>query len=168
MRRIEKVVSEGIDRRGNPYQVKVLNPGLKKIHIGEDTWVYGRQNNVDGKAHMVIYGPNRKEYHVWGSDVKWLITAEDSEHYDYWGYCNRQGNRAIQSKVKIYILTQILDQRQNWCFDLKSKVSKGPLKVIYDNGTVKNIEFDGEFREVELTKRYGYKYKVQPIGYRNC
>jgi hypothetical protein len=166
MRKIEKVTWEGVDRKGRPFQIKVLNPGLKKVHIGEDVWVYGRQNTVDGKAHMVIYGPNRKEYHVWGSDVKWLITAEDSDHYNYWGYCNRQGNRAIQSKVKIYILTQILDKKENWCFDLKKIPVQNMLKIIYDNGTVKNIEFDGEFKEVELTKRYGYKYKVKPIAYR--
>ena len=79
----------------------ILNPGLKQVHIGEDVWVYGRQGYVTGKGlHMVIYGPNRKEYHVWSKDVTDLTKTEDSEHYDNWGYCNRQGNRAIQSKVK--------------------------------------------------------------------
>lgn len=166
MRQYEKVIREGVDRKGNPYQIKTLNPGLKKVHIGEDVWVYGRQNTVDGKSHMVIYGPNRKEYHVWGNDVKWLITEHDSDHWDNWGYGNRQGNRAIQAKVKIYILTSILDAKENWSFNLNKIPAEGPLKVIYDNGTVKNIEFDGEFKEVELTKRYGYKYKVQPTAYR--
>lgn len=166
MRRIEKVVKEGIDRKGNPYQLKILNPGLKKVHIGEDVWVYGRQNTVDGKSHMVIYGPNRKEYHVWENDVKWLITEYDSDHWDNWGYGNRQGNRAIQAKVKIYILTSILDTKEKWCFDLKKIPAIGPLKVIYENGTVKNIEFEGEFKEIELTKKYGYKYNVKPIAYR--
>lgn len=166
MRRYETTIREGVDRKGNPFQVKVLNPGLKKVHIGNDIWLYGRQTSVKGKAHMVIYGPNRKEYHLWGPDVKWLITEVDSDHYDYWGYSNRQGNRAIQSKVKIYILTQILDAKENWSFDLKKIPVLGPLKVIYENGTVKNIEFDGEFKEVELTKSYGYKYKVKPIAYR--
>jgi hypothetical protein len=167
MRQYEKVISEGTDRKGNSYQIKTLNPGLKKVHIGEDVWVYGRQNHVPGKGeHMVIYGPNRKEYHVWGNDINWLITEYDSDHWDNWNYGNRQGNRAIQAKVKIYILTSILDAKENWSFDLKKIPAEGPLKVIYNNGTVKNIEFDGEFKEVELTKRYGYKYKVQPIAYR--
>jgi hypothetical protein len=31
---------------------------------------------------MVIYGPNRKEYDVYGKDVTNLITADDSDHYD--------------------------------------------------------------------------------------
>ena len=166
MRQYEKVVKEGIDRKGRPYQVKIMHKGLKKVHIGEDVWLFGRQTTVNGKAHMVIYGPNRKEYHVWGSDVKWLITEYDSDRWDNWGYGNRQGNRAIQAKVKIYILTSILDAKENWSFDLNKVPVEGPLKVIYQNGTVKNIEFDGEFKAVELTKKYGYKNKVQPIGYR--
>jgi hypothetical protein len=145
----------------------ILNPGLKQVHIGEDVWVYGKQGHVTGKGlHMVIYGPNRKEYHVWGKDVTDLTKTEDSEHYDNWGYCNRQGNRAIQSKVKVHILTSILDEKENWFFDLNKIPVIGPLKVIYANGTVKNIEFDGEFKEVELTKRYGYKYNVKPVAYR--
>ena len=166
MRRYEKVISEGVDRRGRPYKIKSLHKGLKKVHIGEDVWVYGRQTTVNGKAHMVIYGPNRKEYDVWGQDVNNLIIDKDSDHFDFWGYCNRQGNRAIQSKVKIYILTHMLDAKENWCFDLTKIPSQCTLKVIYENGTVKNIQFDGEFTEVELTKQSGYKHNVKPIGYR--
>jgi hypothetical protein len=154
----------------------VLNDGLKQVHIGDDVWVYGRQKYVENPdksvtypkklSHMVIYGPNRKEYHVWGKDVTNLITAEDSDHWDSWSYANRQGNRAIQSKVKIHILTTILDKKENWSFNLKEIPEIGPLKVIYQNGTVKNIEFDGEFKEVEIKKTYGYKCKVKPIAYR--
>ena len=104
MRRFEKVIKEGVYRNGKPFTITVLNKGLKKVHIGDDIWIYGRQKYVNGKSHMVIYGPNRKEYHVWDKNVNWLITADDSDYYDSWGHGNRQGNRAIQSKVKIYIL----------------------------------------------------------------
>ena len=167
MRRYEKIVNEGIDRKGKPYQVKVLHRGLKKIHIGEDVWVYGRQNNVPGKGlHMVIYGPDRKEYHVYGNDVTNLTKSGDSDHYDEWGYGNRNGNRAIESKVKIHVLTSILDEKENWCFDLTKIPAVGPLKVIYSNGTIKNIDFGGEFSEAELTRKWGYKYNVKPVGYR--
>ena len=144
----------------------VLNPGLKQVHIGEDVWLYGRQKFVEFKQHMVIYGPDRKEYHVWGEDVTNLLTADDSDYWDSWGYGNRQGNRAIQAKVKVHILTSILDAKENWCFDLNKIPEIGQVKVVYDNGTVKNIEFDGEFKEVELTKKYGYKYYVKPVAYR--
>lgn len=166
MRRIERVIKKGVDRNGKPFEVKRLNRGLKKIHIGGEVWVYGRQSNVNGKAHMVIYGPNRKEYHVWGSDVNDLCKTNDSWYYDEWGYGDRNGNRAIESKVKIHVLTSILDERSNWCFDLKTTPKNGFLKVIYDNGTVKNIEFDGEFKKVEVKKSYGYTYSIKPIGYR--
>jgi predicted small secreted protein len=56
------------------------------------------------RMHMVIYGPNRKEYDVYGKDVT-NITADDSDHYDFWGYCN-QGNRGIQAKLKYIFLHQ--------------------------------------------------------------
>lgn len=138
---------------------KVLNRGLKQVHIGDDVWLYGRQSYVTGKGlHMVIYGPNRKEYHVWGKDVTDLTKSEDSEHYDNWGYCNRNGNRAIQSKVKIYILTNILDKKENWCFDLNKIPESGYLKVMCENGTVKNIDFNGKFLPQELvSKRHTWK-----------
>ena len=136
-----------------------LRKGLKKVNIGDDVWVYGKQTHVQDKGdHMVIYGPNNKEYHVWGKDVTWLITDTDSDWYDSWGHGNRNGNRAIQSKVKIYILTHILDDSKNWCFDLNKIPANGPLKVICENGTVKNIRFGGTFIPQELvSKRHTWK-----------
>lgn len=136
-----------------------LRKGLKQIHIGEDVWVYGKQTHVPGKGkHMVIYGPNNKEYHVWGEDVTSLTHDYKSDHYNFWGYCNRQGNRGIQSLVKIYVLTNILDNSKNWCFDLNQIPENGPLKVICENGTVKNIEFKGTFVPQELvSKRHTWK-----------
>jgi hypothetical protein len=159
MRKYEKVISTGTRKNGEKYEVKVLNKGLKKVHIGDNVWLYGRQNYVTGKGlHMVIYGPNRKEYHVWGKDVTDLTKSEDSDHYDNWGYCNRQGNRAIQSKVKIYILTNILDKKENWSFDLSVIPESGYLKVMCENGTVKNIDFNGVFLPQELvSKRHTWK-----------
>lgn len=165
-----------------------LRRGLKQVHIGDDVWVYGRQNHVPGKGlHMVIYGPDRKEHHVWGNDVRMLCTEYD-EYRRIWASSNviRHGNAAYQSRVKIYILTSILDKQENWCFDLKQVPPAGPLKVICANGTVKNIEFDGTFRPLELvSKRFTWNAEhksmnsspwpqyshssqtfVEPIGYR--
>ena len=137
-----------------------LRKGLKKVNIGDNVWLYGKQNYVTGKGlHMVIYGPNRKEYHVCGKDVTDLCKDESSDHYDYWGSCNRNGNRAIQSKVKIYILTNILDKKENWCFDLNKIPESGSLKVMCENGTVKNIDFNGVFYQQELvSKRQTWKH----------
>lgn len=133
---------------------KVLNRGLKQVHIGDDVWLYGKQSYVTGKGlHMVIYGPNRKEYHVWGNDVKKLCLSYNE--WDNWCYSSwgRDGNSAIQSKVKVYILTNILDEKENWCFDLSKIPDSGKLKVICENGTVKNIEFNGKFLPQELVSK---------------
>lgn len=138
---------------------RALNGGLKEVHIGDGVWLFGRQKHIKGKGmHMVVYGPDRKtEYHIWGQDVKDLVVDDD--------YGNTF-NRASESKVKIYILTTILDKCENWCFDLKKIPNVGPLKVIYENGTVKNIEFNGVFENVQLKKKGGYRYDVKPVAYR--
>jgi hypothetical protein len=168
MRRYETITNSWLNKKGEIVTSKKLNRGLKKVHIGGDVWLFGRQNNVPGKGkHMVIYAPDRKtEHHVWGNTVTELTKCFDSDHWDFWGYANRSGNRAIEAKVKIYILTAILDSRDNWCFDLNKFPKKGPLKVVYENGTVKNIEFGGIFDPVKLTKRWGYEYSVRPVAYR--
>ena len=96
---------------------------------------------------MVIYGPGRKEYHVWGDDV---LNFSDG--------LNRDGNKVREADVKIYILSSILDDRKNWVFDLTKIPENGHLKVIYENGTVKNIEFDGKFNRV-------HRHKYDDSGY---
>jgi len=93
-----------------------------------------------------------------GEDADLLNTSDDDErHYYSRGY-RRHGNTAIQAKVKIYILTNILDQKENWCFNLNEIPKNGPLKVICENGTVKKIEFNGTFLPQELvSKRFTWK-----------
>jgi hypothetical protein len=138
-----------------------LRKGLKQVHIGEDVWLFGRQTHFKG-THMVIYGPNKKEYHFWNKDVESLMTVEVKDFYNdtytKLGHVNRHGNRGLQSLVKIYILTQILDQSENWCFDLNQIPKSGRLKVICENGTIKNIDFKGTFFPQELiSKRRTWK-----------
>jgi hypothetical protein len=137
-----------------------LNRGLKQVHIGDGVWLYGRQNLINKRLnHMVIYAPDRKtEHHVFGEAVNWLCRMPD---YEYG--VNRDGNVANEARVKIYILTSILDERRNWCFNLKNIPHNGMLKVIYDNGTVKNIDFDGVFHPMKKQKTDSY---MGPIAYR--
>lgn len=146
-----------------------LNKGLKKVNIGDDVYLYGRQKYAthpesgNKTLHMVIYAPGRKEFHVWGDDVNKLLS---SDNYGNNGTVNRDGNKALESKVKIYILTSILDNRENWCFDLSKIPDNGKLKVIYHNGTVKNIDFNGEFHRVHRHKYDNSGYLVWNNG--NC
>lgn len=148
--------------------------GLKIVHIGEDVWKAGRIGKIKtGQKHCVIYGPNRKEYHVYDKDTELLRKEYDPmftkgvRDYDDLGengsYVVRGGNDTIESSVKIYILTNILDKGDNWEFDLKNIPNIGNLKVMYNNGTVKNIDFNGEFESIKLNNKY---YKIKPIAYR--
>lgn len=133
--------------------------GIKIVHIGSDVWRIGRDKVVNGKKHQVIYGPENKEFHLWDDDVDFVNKKgpfePDCYYYDLSGVKHtydsrrviRDGNIALESKVKIYILTHILDKKENWNFDLSTIPEKGKLKVIYSNGTVINIEFDGEFKD---------------------
>ena len=128
-----------------------LAKGLKIVHIGNDVWKYGKISTIKGQLHQVVYGPERKEYHVWGKDVEAFKTHHTS---------NRHGNDSANEKVKIYILTSILDKKENWCTDLKCIPRNGKLKVIYENGTVKNIDFNGTFEPAELVSKARYPMSI--------
>lgn len=156
------------------------------VHIGEDVWLIGRDSIVEGRKHQVVYGPGRKEYHLWDRDVDFVNLVMDKEHDELRkSNIDRHGNTSLEHRVKVYILTSILDERKNWCFNLNEKPEIGKrVKVIYSNGTVKWVEsFDGEFKDAELiSKRSSYKYDtdtypkqsmertslriVSPLGYR--
>jgi len=157
-----KYTKTEIDKRGRIYNV--LRDGVKKVNIGNDVWTIGRRTTVDNITHCVIYGPDNKQYHVWGTDA----------HILYGSFINKQGNTAIERLVKIYILTSILDDRDNWVFNLKKIPPVGKLKVILENGTVKNIDFNGQFNPQEIvSKRFTQEYhktiwgEEYPITYRH-
>jgi len=154
---------------------------FKKVHIGDDVWGCGKVNENyqdTRKKHMVIYGPNNTQHHIYDKDVIFLTTIIEPDVYNgilygsenRTGYCNKQGNYAIESKLKIFILTSILDNPKNWCFDLSIIPKNGKLKVIYNNGTVKNIEFNGMFVDEEIPYKWSKgkqsKKTVPAFGYR--
>jgi len=143
------------DNRG--YVSTYNRPGLKVVHIGNDVWSIGKSNHIKkGNSfvnHQVITGPDNKEYHLYDKD----IIDMQSHHV------NRSGNQTDQAKLKVYILTNILDNRKNWCFNLNSTPNVGKLKVIYENGTVKNIDFNGVFEPISIGR---FERKINPIGYR--
>ncbi len=155
---------------------------LKIVHIGNDVWRFGKARKIKGKGlHSVIYGPNSQEYHTWNDDARNLAREYWNEYEDVYGRLDdielSQRNNFQHDKVKIYILTSILDDRKNWCFDLTNIPKIGKLKVIYDNDTIKNIDFNGEFEKIEINKYFREidgtrsknpyrKKKVKPVGYR--
>lgn len=128
-----------------------LKRKLKSIHIGDGVWKIGAQKYMkDGRLHTVIYHPNGKTlYHLYDKEVKLIMNQWDGDPMNV----DKYGNEANEAKVKVYILTTILDNRSNWCFDLGCTPKVGKLKVIYDNGTVKNIDFNGTFEKEELVSK---------------
>lgn len=149
-----------------------LKDGIQVVHIGDGVWRIGRtnfaMNKISGKRekHVVIYGPDGKEYNVFGKDIvtfnSYAKSTNSRPHYNL-------------GMVKVFILTQILDNVSNWCFDLEKIPSNNMLKVIYDNGTVKNINFVGEFNPFiseKNKKKYGKKVDIfdwckhYPVAYR--
>jgi len=69
----------------------------------------GVQKYLDGRySHTVIYNPDGKTlHHLYGKDVDLIRRDSDGEYMNV----NKHGNRANEAKVKIYILTSILDDR---------------------------------------------------------
>lgn len=145
--------------RNKRVTIRTVAKGLSLVHIGEDVWCVGRVKNIKNPnpelygnvktvPHRVIYAPNGKEYHLYGDEM----TKLNSYWFNYYDEQIVNKNRINSAQAKIYILTSILDDRNNWCFDLKQTPKSGTLKVIYDNGTVKNIEFDGTFYKVQKQK----------------
>lgn len=149
-------------RDNKSIKVKGLPKGLSIVHIGEDVWRIGKCSTInnpkpgdpvygDAKkiSHRVIYAPNGKEYHLYRRDAENLTSM-------MWDNCldNNYPNiyRIDKAQAKIHILTSILDDGNKWCFDLNKIPENGALKVIYTNGTIKNIEFNGVFEKVKKQK----------------
>lgn len=127
----------------------------QEIHLFNEIWTAGKVTAMKKtlRPHLVIKDPKGKEYHLYDNDAtsmggKWLGTVDPE-------------------LVKRYILTEILDQRDNWCFDLECKPLVGFLtKVLYDNGTIKNVQFVKEFESEKIELKKGYTKTITPIAWR--
>ena len=140
MRRFTEVINTGT-RQECTRAVK----GLVLIHLFNKVWRIGKAKYVKGKLHSIIYSPEDKEYHVWGKDVKSFYMMYNEEYQDY---CESPISKPDPAKVKIYILTHILDEKENWCFDMNKTPEIGKsVKVIFTNGTIKWTEpFTGDWK----------------------
>lgn len=129
--------------------------GVTIIHLFNKEWRVGRLNQMkDGRNHIVIYSPEDAEFDLYGEDVfKICDDRSDSTKWESW--LSWGPPRIDQAKAKIYILTSILDERENWCYDLNAKPMKDvSVKIVYHNGTIKRIKFSGEFENAEIDAKY--------------
>lgn len=159
-----------------------LRRGLKAVHLFGETWRIGKQKFIETPPHLrdihprekishcVIYGPDDKEYHLYGENVSFVTNTDPVyfPEYDWGGFgtagqgLNRHGNCAIESKVKIYILSHILDDPKNWHrVDSKETVKPGRRKVICTNGTITEVDFDGEWKPLKIP-RYSSRDRNDP------
>ena len=125
---------------------------LHVIKIFNQYWKFGKVKRKYGDPiHLVIYGSDDKEYHVYGDDIKQLALVNyDWDDIPYLTY-----HRLSKHKVRLYILTHIIEDRNKWVFDTKSNPKHGErVKVIYEtdksynrNLLVKWITFNGKWNK---------------------
>jgi hypothetical protein len=116
--------------------------GVNLIHLFNEVWRAGQLiHKKDKPAHLVIYSPEDVEFHVYGKEAEDFLSY--SERNEKW-YVDK-------TKIKIYILTSILDATENWSFDMTQFPGPGKsVKVIYSKGkitwttTKENWEESGE------------------------
>jgi hypothetical protein len=143
---------------------------IAKTHIGADCYSVGymrcRKHEPD---HRILYKNGRVI-----KDIT-LLDILPQEDYSYLYRRIILHNLIHRDLMKIYILTNVLDDVNNWVFDLSIIPTTDTLKVIYDNGTVKNINFKGVFEPIEIDRTHNntqqerilpYKAIVKPIAYR--
>jgi hypothetical protein len=114
--------------------------GVTVIHLFNKEWRIGRIQNKTGKpAHVVIYGPDDKEYHATGTSATWIAGDNGRNNID-------------RARAKIWILTNVFDTPDFWNFNTSTGPSVGSsVKVIYENGTIKAIEnFSGDWQNHRL------------------
>ena len=125
---------------------------LRTFKLFGERWSIG---GLGKNNHSVIYGPNRKEYHIYGKDS--LNLRIGCSEYE----------RADIEKTKLYILTNILDSKENWNFNTKIIPENKRLKVIYEGITIKWIDFPGNWDDCKLKCSVKFPARFNSEWYKN-
>jgi hypothetical protein len=154
--------SKETDRYGN----RKIRKDIVLVHLFNEVWRVGKLiRNQGSPSHVVIYGPSNEEFHVYGEKAYELFNRGTGCDYKFY-------TKADPAKVKIYILTSILDKRENWVFNLGLLPENGSnLKIVYNNGTIRNnIEFNGTWEDTTIQKKYWKDHTIDktitPIAYK--
>ena len=130
-------------------EVTDYRKGVTVIHLFNEEWRIGRLNwKKDKEPHVVIYAPDDKQYHCYSEEA--LEIFDIGSDIEYW---NERPETVDRAKAKIWILTHVLDDPDAWCFDMKGQIPfEGlPVKVIYENGTIKWIDsFSGDWENHKM------------------
>jgi len=131
--------------------------GVQLIHLFNEVWRIGRVKNKIGKeSHLVIYDPKDKEHHAYGKDIKWML------HHDV--TCDHMSTKRLNlGRVKAWILSNIIDDGC-WEYELNNIPEVGqPIKVIYENGTIKNInKFLGKWDDHRMEIQTSVPMRLNP------
>ena len=119
----------------------------KKVHIGEDIWhITPKYWKNPTNVSTTIFSPDLEKHVISDTEIVNSLYFSDRSS-------KTNPNSANLARVKVFILTSILDKRDKWVFDLTKIPTNGKLKVIFENGTVKMIDFNGVFYPQELISK---------------
>ena len=111
--------------------------GVTIIHLFNEEWRIGRVSQKKRKEpHVVVYAPDDKTYHAYNEDALRFVSGRDDKKIN-------------KAEAKIWVLMNILDDPDYWNRDMHQYPEVGmPVKVIYENGTIKWIdEFKGNWEQ---------------------
>ena len=144
--------------KGKVRKYPVTRKGVTVIHLFNEEWRIGRVSCKKGKdPHVVVYAPDDKTYHAYNEDAMRFVGG-------------RYGKKINKAEAKIWVLTNVLDDPDYWNRDMHQHPEVGmPVKVIYENGTIKWIdEFKGDWVShiwkipTQIPVRDNPKHKIWP------
>ena len=145
-----------------PYQEPFI------IHIRKKKWLCGKISFLQTREcyHMVLYSPQRKEYHFYDDEIQSFI-AYPAQRQIGKRRVRQRAYRIVDSiLIKIYIQTNILDSPDNWCYDLFKVPNNGRIEIMYSDGIIRKMDFNGVWKNLQLHSyllAHPVAYKIKSI-----